>query len=75
VKTYKHDINKDMEMFGVNGKNDCPSLLDFRTFRELNDPDYFQKATVLNGTVTWPHEQDIFPDTLYEDSIPLNAEC
>ena len=54
---------------------DCSSLLDFGVFRELNDPDYFQKATALNGTVTWPHEQDICPDTLYEDSIPLNADC
>ncbi len=47
---------------------DCKPLLDFGVFRELNDEFYFRRAYVLNGTVAWPHEQDICPDTLYMDS-------
>ena len=37
-------------------------------FRELADVGYFRKASVQHGTVVWPHEQDICPDTLYLDS-------
>ena len=33
---------------------------------------YFRRATVLHSTVTWPHDQDICPDTLYLDSIIEN---
>ena len=50
---------------------DCSTLLDFGVFQELRDEAYFQKVKVFNGTVTWPNEQDICPDTLYLDSIPL----
>ena len=47
---------------------DCTPLLDFGVFRELRDPEYFRQARVFLGTVAWPHEQDICPDTLYLDS-------
>ena len=53
---------------GEKGEYDCSGLLDFGVFRELRDPRYFQKAQVSGGTVTWPHEQDICPDTLYEEA-------
>jgi hypothetical protein len=52
------------------GVFDCSDLLDFGVFRELRDIDYFRQARVEYGTVTWPHEQDICPDTLYVDSEP-----
>jgi len=48
---------------------DCVHLLDFGVFRELKDLNYFKQARVRNGTVAWPHEQDICPDTLYMDSM------
>ena len=53
---------------------DCSHLLDFGVFRELRDLGYFKRAYVLDGTVVWPHEQDICPDTLYRDSLPLVEE-
>lgn len=53
---------------GKQGVYDCRPLLDFGVFRELLDPAYFQQVQVVNGTVAWPHEQDICPDTLYLDS-------
>ena len=43
-------------------------LLSFGVFQELRDISYFQQARAENGTVVWPHEQDICPDTLYEAS-------
>ena len=59
---------------GERGIYDCSPLLDFGVFKELKDLDYFQKARVLHGTVTWPHEQDICPDTLYLDSVKYTAQ-
>ncbi len=62
---------KLMLVFSNNEKGiyDCSDLLDFGVFQELRDKNYFKRAKVLDGTVFWPHEQDICPDTLYLDSI------
>ena len=53
---------------GEKGTYDCRHLLDFGVFRELRDEAYFRQARAEGGTVVWPHEQDICPDTLYLDS-------
>ena len=57
--------NGEVGVFG------CTHLLDFGVFKELKDISYFKQARVEGGTVVWPHEQDICPDTLYEDSTKL----
>ena len=54
---------------GEHGVYDCSPLLDFGVFRELKDFGYFKQALVVDGTVVWPHEQDICPDTLYLASM------
>jgi len=56
---------------GEVGIYDCSPLLDFGVFRELRDVGYFRQARAAGGTVVWPHDQDICPDTLYEDSRKL----
>ena len=53
---------------GETGVFDCSHLLTFGVFKELKNKNYFSQARVEYGTVTWPHEQDICPDTLYVDS-------
>jgi hypothetical protein len=58
---------------GEEGIYDCRPLLDFGVFRELRDPAYFRQVVAACGTVVWPHEQDICPDTLYEDSYREGA--
>ena len=58
--------------YGESGLYDCSGLLDFGVFRELKDKNYFNKVKVIGGTVAWPHEQDICPDTLYLDSKKEN---
>lgn len=50
---------------------DCSGLLSFGVFQELQNERYFNRVSVLDGTVVWPHEQDICPDTLYIESIKL----
>lgn len=54
---------------GECGVYDCAPLLDFGVFQELRDEDYFRQVRAYNGTVVWPNEQDICPDTLYLDSV------
>ena len=54
---------------GEIGIYDCKPLLAFGVFQELKDVSYFKKARAADGTVVWPHEQDICPDTVYMDSI------
>ncbi len=58
---------------GETGVHDCSPLLVFGVFRELQDEAYFRSVQVVNGTVAWPHEQDICPDTLYLAATKLDA--
>jgi hypothetical protein len=39
-------------------------------FSEILDWNYFVRVRLRNGTVEWPHEQDIAPETLYLESTP-----
>ena len=66
--------NHKLEVTFANGEigiYDCTPLLDFGVFQELRDNTYFRRVRIVNGTVAWPHEQDICPDTLYEDSARI----
>lgn len=54
---------------GEQGLYDCSGLLNFGVFQELRDKRYFERAKAVDGTVVWPHGQDICPDTLYLDSV------
>jgi len=68
--------NYELNLLFTNGEQgvyDCSALLDQGVFKELRSKPYFSQARVLDGTVAWPHEQDICPDTLYLDSIKENA--
>ena len=50
---------------------DAKPYLDYEFFRELKDPNYFKQVRIAFGTVQWPHEQDISPETLYLESISI----
>lgn len=51
---------------------DTKPYLDKGIFKELKDIAYFKNFSIAYGTVRWPHEQDISPDTLYIESELLN---
>ena len=53
-------------------KFDVIPYLNYGVFTELKDLHYFQQVRIAFGTVQWPHEQDISPETLYLESVPLN---
>lgn len=56
---------------GKRGVFDMKPYLDFGAFRELRDPAYFKQVGIVLGAVTWPHEQDIAPETLLAGLQPL----
>ena len=56
---------------GRQGTFDLKPYLDQGVLRELRDVHYFAQVGVLFGAVTWPHEQDIAPETLLAEMIPV----
>ena len=77
VKTVVPTDGYHLRMRFTNGEvrvYDCSQLLDFGVFREFQDIAYFKRASVAHGTLVWPNEQDICPDTLYEDSIKITPQ-
>jgi len=61
-------VNKETGIF------DCTKYLGIGVFKELSDPHYFSQLKVVAGTVTWPHEQDFCPDTVYLESVKQPCE-
>lgn len=43
--------------------------LKYEVFQELQDLAYFRRVKVAFGTVAWPHEQDIAPETLFHEGV------
>jgi hypothetical protein len=50
---------------------DMRPYLHYPVFRRLENPGFFGLAHVDYGTVTWPGDIDIAPETLYEYSVPM----
>ena len=48
--------------------------IDEKPWIRLKSSNAFQNAFVENGTVAWPGNIDIDPETLYECSVPLRKE-
>ena len=53
---------------------DLKPCLDKGVFKELQNIHYFNQVGILFGAVTWPHEQDIAPETLLAEMV-LVDEC
>lgn len=56
---------------GRRGIFDLKPYLERGVFRELRDVAYFNRVGILHGAVTWPHEQDIAPETLLAEMTPV----
>jgi hypothetical protein len=54
---------------GKAGLFDLSPYLNFGVFKELKNKAYFDQVAIEYGAVTWPHGQDIAPETLYEETI------
>lgn len=58
---------------GRTGIFDLKPYLDHGVFRELRDLHYFNQVGILFGAVTWPHDQDIAPETLIAEMEPVDS--
>ncbi len=58
---------------GRTGVFDVKPYLEIGVFRELRDVHYFNRVGITFGAVTWPHDQDISPETLLSEMIPLES--
>ena len=58
---------------GRKGVFDLRPYLDHGVFRELRDVHYFNRVGIALGAVTWPHGQDIAPETLLSEMFAADT--
>ena len=74
VETVKAEANFALSLTFNNGEKRCFDMrpyLHYPVFQRLRMAGYFSLARVDYGTVTWPGNIDIAPETLYDRSVPL----
>ena len=54
---------------GEKRRFDMKPYLGYPVFKRLQNPGFFALARIDYGTVTWPGDIDIAPETLYHQSI------
>ncbi len=60
------DFSLDLKFSDGSWKRfDVNPYLDYEVFHSLKDINYFKQINIAFGTVQWPDEQDISPETLY----------
>lgn len=57
---------------GERRRFDMTPYLQYPVFKRLQNPAFFSLARVDYGTVTWPGDIDIAPETLYHESKPVS---
>lgn len=68
------DFQLDLEFEnGERRRFDMSPYLHYPVFRRLENPGFFSLARVEYGTVVWPGNIDIAPETLYELSVPVET--
>ena len=67
LEDYKIRVKLSNGKYGI---FDVTPYLESDFFRELKNTRYFFKVYVDYGTVVWPHEQDIAPETIELEMIP-----
>ena len=74
VATVEAQANYVLLLTFTNGERknfDMSPYLDYPVFLRLKNSGFFKLAKVDYGTVTWPGDIDIAPETLYLDSLAL----
>lgn len=75
VKTVIANRDFTLTLTFTNGEEklfDVKPYLDKGQFKALKEWFLFRQTSVKMGTVNWPHELDISPDTLYLESFPVH---
>jgi hypothetical protein len=67
-------VEFQLDLTYANGEQrrfDMRPLLAIKPWNKIASPDLFKLARAEYGTVVWPGEIDIAPETLYDDSVPI----
>lgn len=69
--------NYRLELVFENGEHrlfDMSPIIDKKPFGRLKESNTFFGAHIDYGTVVWPGNIDIAPETLYDRSVPIDEE-
>lgn len=58
---------------GRSGEFDVRPFMTSDFFLELADPTYFQQVRIVFKGIGWPNGQDLGPDTLAAELVPIEA--
>jgi len=77
VKAVRPNPDYTITLVFTNGevrRFDVRPYLDRGFFQEMKDMSVFNSVKPVLGSVQWKDGQDLCPDTLYEESIPVTDE-
>jgi hypothetical protein len=76
VAAVKPNPDYTLTLLFANGETksfDMRPYLDKGIFRELKDLRNFNSVKSFLGSIQWQNGQDLCPDTLYADSVPVSS--